>query len=152
MRDSANSSFLAIIFAGSTHESTALLHCGRRTESSGGRRIGAAGQERQFRRRNHYKYATAVSRRDLHCQRRLPDSGKKVLVDALFEGTPTHLSPSTELLTQMTAGSGPFADINLLLVTHRHSDHFNAKLLVEFLRHHAHCQFVAHAQVVESVA
>jgi len=74
--------------------------------------------------------------------------GKKVLVDALFNND-FFLAPSPELLAQMTGGSVPFADVDLLLVTHRHSDHFNSKLTIEFLRHHAHCQFVAHTQVVD---
>jgi L-ascorbate metabolism protein UlaG (beta-lactamase superfamily) len=75
--------------------------------------------------------------------------GKKVLVDALFEGTTEVLGPSPELLAQMMDAHGPFADVDLLLVTHPHGDHFNAKLVIEFLRHHAHCQLVAHTQVVD---
>jgi L-ascorbate metabolism protein UlaG (beta-lactamase superfamily) len=59
--------------------------------------------------------------------------GKKVLVDALFEGTKDYLAPSQELLTRMTEGSGPFADVDILLVTHPHDDHFNPKLVVGFL-------------------
>lgn len=76
--------------------------------------------------------------------------GKKVLVDALFDdGFGTFLAPSRELLMQMNRGNGLFADVDLLLVTHRHGDHFNPKLVVEFLRHHAHCRLVAHTQVVD---
>jgi L-ascorbate metabolism protein UlaG (beta-lactamase superfamily) len=74
--------------------------------------------------------------------------GKKVLVDALFNDE-FFLAPSPELLAQMTGGSGPFADMNLLLVTHLHGDHFNPKMVAEFLRHHAHCRLVAHTQVVD---
>jgi hypothetical protein len=74
--------------------------------------------------------------------------GKKVLVDALFNDE-FFLAPSPELLAQMTGGSGPFADVDLLLVTHLHGDHFNPKMVAEFLRHHAHCQFVAHTQVID---
>jgi L-ascorbate metabolism protein UlaG (beta-lactamase superfamily) len=75
--------------------------------------------------------------------------GKKVLVDALFEETTEVLGPSPELLAQIIGGSGPFADVDLLLVTHPHSDHFNPRLTIEFLRHHAHCQFVAYTQVID---
>ena len=75
--------------------------------------------------------------------------GKKVLVDALFDGSTTYLAPAQELLAQMTRGSAPFADVDLLLVTHPHGDHFNAKLVIEFLRHHTHCQLIAHTQVVD---
>jgi uncharacterized protein (TIGR02145 family) len=77
-------------------------------------------------------------------------AGKKVLVDALFDdGFGTYLAPSKELLAQMTGGGGPFADVDLLLVTHPHGDHFNPKLVVEFLRNHVRCRLVAHTQVVD---
>jgi L-ascorbate metabolism protein UlaG (beta-lactamase superfamily) len=75
--------------------------------------------------------------------------GKKVLVDALFEGTTEVLGPSPELLAQMMDAHGPFADVDLVLVTHPHSDHFNAELTIKFLRHHAQCKLVAHTQVVD---
>jgi uncharacterized protein (TIGR02145 family) len=75
--------------------------------------------------------------------------GKKVLVDALFEGTTDVLGPLPELLVQMMDAHGPFANVDLLLVTHPHCDHFNPKLVIEFLRHHAHCQLVAHTRVVD---
>jgi L-ascorbate metabolism protein UlaG (beta-lactamase superfamily) len=75
--------------------------------------------------------------------------GKKVLVDALFDGQTRYLGPSPELLAQMTGGSGFFADVDLLLVTHRHGDHFNPMLVAEFLRNHARCRLVAHTQVVD---
>ena len=58
--------------------------------------------------------------------------GKKVLVDALFEGSTDVLGPSPELLSQMMDAHGPFADVDLLMVTHPHGDHFNPKLVVEF--------------------
>ncbi len=75
---------------------------------------------------------------------------KKVLVDALFDdGFGTYLAPSQELLAQMTGGGAPFAYVDLLLVTHIHGDHFNPKLVVEFLRHHARCRLVAHTQAVD---
>jgi L-ascorbate metabolism protein UlaG (beta-lactamase superfamily) len=76
-------------------------------------------------------------------------AGKKVLVDALFDGQTTYLAPSQELFAQMTGGTGPFADVDLLLVTHWHGDHFNSKLVFEFLHHHARCRLVAHTQVVD---
>lgn len=75
--------------------------------------------------------------------------GKKVLVDALFDGQTRRLAPSPELLAQMTGGSGLFADVDLLLVTHRHGDHFNPKPVTEFLRHRKRCRLIAHTQVVD---
>jgi L-ascorbate metabolism protein UlaG (beta-lactamase superfamily) len=76
--------------------------------------------------------------------------GKKVLVDALFDND-FFLAPSRELLAEMTKGGGPFSDVDLLLVTHPHADHFNAKLVAEFLRHHARCRLIAHTQTVDEL-
>jgi L-ascorbate metabolism protein UlaG (beta-lactamase superfamily) len=49
----------------------------------------------------------------------------------------------------MMSDKGTFAEVDLLLVTHPHGDHFNPKLTIEFLRHHTHCRLVAHTQVVD---
>ena len=76
--------------------------------------------------------------------------GKRVLVDALFDNE-FFLAPSQGLLAQMTGGSGPFADVDLLLVTHPHADHFNSNLVAEFLRHHARCLLVAHTQTIDEL-
>jgi L-ascorbate metabolism protein UlaG (beta-lactamase superfamily) len=76
--------------------------------------------------------------------------GKKVLVDVLFDND-FFLAPSHELLAEMTKGGGPFSDVDLLLVTHPHADHFNAKLVAEFLRHHARCRLIAHTQTVDEL-
>lgn len=79
-------------------------------------------------------------------------AGKKVLIDALFDnGFGTFLAPSQELLDQMTGARGPFAEVDLLLVTHSHADHFNPKLVVKFLRSNARCQLIAHTQVVDQL-
>ena len=80
-------------------------------------------------------------------------AGKKVLVDALFDsGFGTYLSPPQEALAQMTGAREPFADVDLLLVTHPHGDHFNPKLVVEFLRNQARCRLIAHTQTVDQSA
>jgi uncharacterized protein (TIGR02145 family) len=79
-------------------------------------------------------------------------AGKKVLVDALFDnGFGTYLSPPQEALAQMTGDREPFADVDLLLVTHPHGDHFNPKLVVEFLRSQARCRLIAHTQTVDQL-
>ncbi len=79
-------------------------------------------------------------------------AGKKVLIDALFDnGFGTYLAPSPELLAQMTGGREPFAGVDLLLVTHPHGDHFNPKLVVDFLRNQARCRLIAHAQTVDQL-
>ena len=77
-------------------------------------------------------------------------AGKKVLIDALFDsGFGAYLAPSADLLEQMTGARGPFASVDLLLVTHPHGDHFDPKLTVAYLRTNPGCRLVAHTQTVD---
>jgi uncharacterized protein (TIGR02145 family) len=79
-------------------------------------------------------------------------AGKKVLVDAIFNnGYNTSLTPSPELLDQLTGARGPFADVDLLLVSHTHGDHFNPELVTAHMRNNARCQLVAHTQAVNQL-
>ncbi|MCP4902037.1 MAG: hypothetical protein GY906_34155, partial [bacterium] len=64
-----------------------------------------------------------------------------VLVDALYRPTAAfpqfyQQAPSSELLDLMLSGGGPFANIDLLLVTHAHEDHFDPDAVSEFMRNH----------------
>lgn len=77
-------------------------------------------------------------------------AGKKVLIDSLFEnGFGIFAQPSAALQDQMTQGRSPFAKIDLILITHRHDDHFSAKLVAECLRNNPGCRFMADRQVVD---
>ena len=77
-------------------------------------------------------------------------AGKKVLIDSLFEnGFGIFAQPSAALQGQMTQGRSPFAKVDLILMTHRHDDHFSAKLVTECLRNNPGCRFMADRQVVE---
>jgi len=79
-------------------------------------------------------------------------AGKKVLIDSLFDtGFNAFLIPSPQLLEQLTAAQGPFADVDLVLVTHPHGDHFNAKLVAAHLRNNPRCRLVAHTQTVDQL-
>ncbi len=77
-------------------------------------------------------------------------AGKKVLVDALFDvGVASYLAPSPELLAQLAEARGPFAGVDLLLVTHVHADHFSAKVVAAHMLHNPHCRLIAHSQVTD---
>jgi L-ascorbate metabolism protein UlaG (beta-lactamase superfamily) len=59
---------------------------------------------------------------------------KKVLIDALFDDpNPEYASPPEVMLENMVAGRAPFDDINLVLVTHNHPDHFSAGIAARFM-------------------
>lgn len=79
-------------------------------------------------------------------------AGKTVLVDSLFDtGFDTYLAPSQALLEQATGARGPFADVDLLLVTHPHGDHFNARLVATHMRNNARCRLIAQPPAVDQL-
>ncbi len=79
-------------------------------------------------------------------------AGKTVLVDSLFDtGFDTYLAPSQALLEQATGARGPFADVDLLLITHPHGDHFNPRLVAEYLRTNSRCRLIAQTRTVDEL-
>ena len=82
----------------------------------------------------------------------IESAGKKVLIDALFKDKGQGFAaPSPELMSRIIAGAGPFEDIDLLLVTHRDADHFDAELVLTYLRQHPHVRLIAPKQVVDGM-
>jgi L-ascorbate metabolism protein UlaG (beta-lactamase superfamily) len=78
-------------------------------------------------------------------------ANKKVLVDALFDAGGEYLGPSGETLEQLRGAQGPFAGVDLILVTHRHRDHFNPNMVMAHLRHNPKARLIAHTQVVDQM-
>ena len=77
---------------------------------------------------------------------------KKVLVDALFKvNSPSYSEPSDTMINQMTVGKPPYNNIDLLLITHYHWDHFNPDFTISFLENQSNCKLVAHKQVVDGM-
>ena len=77
----------------------------------------------------------------------------KVLVDALFNDRSIQYAhvPSDETLEKMAAAEPPFDNVDLVLVTHRHRDHFEAGLVADFLASSPETILVAPPQAVESL-
>lgn len=64
----------------------------------------------------------------------LSSGGTKVLIDALFDQPdPAYRAPAPEVLDNMLKGASPYRDVDLVLVTHNHPDHFDARLAVRYL-------------------
>jgi L-ascorbate metabolism protein UlaG (beta-lactamase superfamily) len=60
--------------------------------------------------------------------------GSKVLIDALFDKpNPEYRAPSPDVLEKIMKGEAPFDNIDLVLVTHNHPDHFSPALAVRYL-------------------
>ena len=75
----------------------------------------------------------------------------KVLIDGLFgniKGTWCD-QPGDSVSWLMTGGVNPFDNINIVLVSHRHSDHFNAPMTIDFLRNNKSAVLICPDQVNE---
>jgi L-ascorbate metabolism protein UlaG (beta-lactamase superfamily) len=82
---------------------------------------------------------------------------KKVLIDALFtRPNPAYTALPGEMLNDMEHGNAPFDDLNLVLVTHNHPDHFDPSAAGRFLINNTRTVLVAPEDAVgvmrESVA
>jgi L-ascorbate metabolism protein UlaG (beta-lactamase superfamily) len=77
-------------------------------------------------------------------------AGKKILIDALFNSATTQYdAPSAETMQAMTRGEGPFTNLDLILVTHSHADHFDPDRVIACLQKHPRCQMLAQAETVD---
>lgn len=58
----------------------------------------------------------------------------KILIDALFTNShPNCRNPENETIERIIKGEAPFDGVDLMLVTHKDQDHFNAALTVRYL-------------------
>lgn len=60
-------------------------------------------------------------------------ASKTVLIDALFDKHRTYTSPAPKILSKIHKQEAPFNSIDLILVTHNHSDHFSAPIIAKYL-------------------
>jgi L-ascorbate metabolism protein UlaG (beta-lactamase superfamily) len=75
----------------------------------------------------------------------------KVLIDALFGNIKGNWcdQPGDTLVRKMLHGVTPFDNIDVVLVTHKHSDHFNESMVMDFLRNNPQAMLVCPDQVRE---
>ena len=76
----------------------------------------------------------------------------KVLIDALQRGgIALYEAPSPALAEEMETAQGRFSGISLVLVSHHHRDHFNARSVARHLQSNPPAKLVSSVQVVEEV-
>lgn len=78
---------------------------------------------------------------------------RKILVDALFGGFAEDwcFVPPDSVIDLMTAGKPPFNDIDIIGVTHAHTDHFNPRLVMDHLVHNRRGILVCPAQAAQKL-
>ncbi len=75
----------------------------------------------------------------------------KILVDALFGNIKGNWcdQPGDSVTHLMLKGIPPFDNVDLVLVTHKHSDHFNASMVIDFLTNSRKSILICPGQVNE---
>lgn len=75
-----------------------------------------------------------------------------ILIDALYRtGVKPYLQVQPEALRALESASAPFNDIDLVLVTHEHADHFDARSVAAHLRANPAAKLIAPDQVTAAV-
>jgi len=78
--------------------------------------------------------------------------GHKVLIDALFDNpNPNYRPPSEDMLEGMEAGRSPFDDVDLVLVTHNHPDHFSPSFAARFMENNPNTLLMAAKDAVTAM-
>jgi L-ascorbate metabolism protein UlaG (beta-lactamase superfamily) len=77
---------------------------------------------------------------------------KKILIDALYKAFQYgYQIPSTEMESMMSA-TPPFDDVDLVLATHKHADHFSVQTVREYLEKNPEAKFASVAQVTSMLS
>lgn len=79
----------------------------------------------------------------------LESNGRKVLIDALVSPESTaYVRQADELREKLEGGEAPFDEVELVLATHVHGDHFDAAAVARHLRANPQARFVSTPQAV----
>ncbi len=82
----------------------------------------------------------------------LEGGGKKVLIDALFDGIDGYQRVSRVLAEKLNSASEPFDKIDLVLATHVHDDHFSPEPVRLHLQANPHAIFLSTPQAVDKLS
>lgn len=76
---------------------------------------------------------------------------RTVLIDALFEPYESYAVPPDSAQSALRVARAPYHAVDLILVTHRHGDHFHPAPVAQHLRSNARGVLVTSRQVVDSL-
>lgn len=71
--------------------------------------------------------------------------GKKVLIDAFFDGFEEDVLPEY-VLDYLLNAKPPFDNVDLILATHDHADHFSARMVTRYLQNNPSTIFISTSQ------
>ncbi len=72
---------------------------------------------------------------------------KKVLIDALFDGFPPDYTLPGDVQAKIQDSQPPFDDVDLILVSHNHPDHFSPTMVGDFLQNNPETIVISTSQV-----
>ncbi len=79
--------------------------------------------------------------------------GKKILIDGLCDSvTPIYKNPTDEAVHQIIKGISPFDDINMMLFTHHHTDHFEANSTAAALKNNPNIAIISTSKTISMLA
>nr|AID57595.1 beta-lactamase domain containing protein [uncultured bacterium] len=77
----------------------------------------------------------------------------KIMFDPLpLSGFDVYPEPSSAQIEQMMSGEGPYADVDVVFISHAHSDHFSAKAIVNYLMAQRGVHIVMPSQALDMIA
>ena len=83
----------------------------------------------------------------------ISDGTRKVLIDALFERYgPEYATPHDSTQRALAGAQGMFRDVDVILVTHRHGDHFHPRPMRAHLLANSRATLATSSQVIDSLS
>jgi len=76
---------------------------------------------------------------------------QKILIDSLYEGFNGECALTSDVYDLLVAAQPPFDDIDLILATHDHADHFNAETVQQYMRINQTVMFASTRQAAEQL-
>ena len=88
-----------------------------------------------------------------NCGFLIETGGRKIIIDGLLAGAPSkyYYLPSESECNLMRTAAAPFDNIDLILVTHAHVDHFDAQVTASHMAHDLNAQLIGTPQVDEQL-
>lgn len=81
----------------------------------------------------------------------LASGNKKVLIDGLFLQYRSYATPADSVQTPLQAARAPFDNVDLVLVTHHHGDHYHPAPVAAHLRANPRATLLTSRQVIDSL-